>query len=97
MKISFALIIVIIFIILGFSLFYLTIIQKGKNLDNQIENERKLNHNLKVFLKSKLSIFNLSKIFHGEELRQMDEDDLIILEKKEDNKKSNEPAQNDGK
>jgi len=83
MKSSFILILLVVLVILVLSIFYLSLIQKEKKIDNQIESERNLNHNLKVFLQSKLSIFNLSKLFQNNELRKMDENDLIILEKKE--------------
>ena len=83
MKTSFVLMILVIFIILILSIFYLVIVQKEKKIDSQIENQRKINHNLKVLLKSKLSIFNLSKYFQETELRRLDENDLIIIQKEE--------------
>jgi uncharacterized protein (UPF0333 family) len=85
MRTNFFLILLIILIILVISIIYLKIAQKEKKLDSEIESEKKLNHNLKILLKSKLSIFNLSKSVENENLRPLNEDDLIIIQK-EDNK-----------
>ena len=85
MRTNFFLILLIILIILVISIIYLKIAQKEKKMDSEIESEKKLNHNLKILLKSKLSIFNLSKSVENENLRPLNEDDLIIIQK-EDNK-----------
>ncbi|HPC38203.1 MAG TPA: hypothetical protein PLF21_02705 [Exilispira sp.] len=82
MKTNFFLILLVILIILVLSIIYLKISQKEKKLDSEIENEKKLNHNLLILLKSKLSIFNLSKNLDNQNLRPLNEDDLIIIQKK---------------
>lgn len=82
MKTNFFLILLVILIILVLSIIYLKISQKEKKLDSEIENEKKLNHNLLILLKSKLSIFNLSKNIDNQNLRPLNEDDLIIIQKK---------------
>lgn len=88
MKTNFFLILLIIFVILLISILYLSILQKEKQIDNEIENQRKINHNLKVFLKSKLSIFNLSRILDTSETRPLNENDIIILQKAESSEDS---------
>lgn len=88
MKTSFVLMILVTLIILILSIFYLVIVQKEKKIDSQIENQRKINHNLKVLLKSKLSVFNLSKYFQETELRRLEENDLIIIQKEENSEDS---------
>ncbi|MFN3412113.1 MAG: hypothetical protein ACK4YF_08145 [Exilispira sp.] len=90
MKTNFFLMLLIIFIIFLVSIFYLSILQKEKKIDNEIENQRKINHNLKVFLKSKLSIFNLSKILDTSETRPLNENDIIILQKAQSSEDSKE-------
>lgn len=81
MKTNFFLILLIILIILSISLFYLVLLKKEKMVDSEIENEYKKNHNLKILLDSKLSIFNLSKNLENENLRPLNENDIIYLQK----------------
>jgi hypothetical protein len=81
-------ILLVILIILVISIIYLKIAQKEKSLESEIESKKKLNHNLKLLLKSKLSIFNLSKSIENENLRPLNEDDLIIIQKEDTNSKA---------
>ncbi|MCR4422097.1 MAG: hypothetical protein GYA61_01565 [Spirochaetales bacterium] len=88
MKSNFFMILLVILIILVISIIYLKIAQKEKSLESEIESKKKLNHNLKLLLKSKLSIFNLSKSIENENLRPLNEDDLIIIQKEDTNSKA---------